>query len=343
MQNKRLNWIDFAKGLAIILVVYRHIMIGLMRADLDVHQFYIIANEVVYTFRMPLFFILTGIFIWRSIGKRSNKQFILNKFKTLIYPYLIWCFIQVTIQIVLNKYTNSDRGFTDYLYILYHPRAIDQFWFLYALFNNCLLFLLVSKITRSRKYLMLGIAIAFHYLATFVSEIDLLRDGLYYFIFLVIGDIISPYLFNERYQKVYKSPWLFVILLPFFVAGQILWFHNPQLNIFLFALIELIGCFLMIHISFLLASKRWLNFINVAGNYSLQIYVMHVIISAAIRILLINIFAIQSVPILMMLGVIFGCILPIYFYRNGKRYGSWILFTLDNPRRQMVAKIKAAA
>lgn len=327
----RLGWIDFAKGLAIILVVYRHIMIGLMRAGLDVHQGYIIANEVVYTFRMPLFFILTGIFIRRSLEKRGKKFFVLNKLKTLIYPYLIWAFLQVSLQIILNNYTNSDRSWIDYLYILVHPRAIDQLWFLYALFNNCMIYLIVNKVTGNRKLLNLLIAVIFHYLATLTPQIDLLKDALYYFVFVALGDMISQYLFMEKYRSIYKSPLVFALLLALFIPGQLLWFKNPHMNTFLFALIEIVGCFLMINISFMVSSKKIFNFINIAGNYSLQIYVMHVIISSAIRIALMQVFSIQSVPILMLLGVTAGCFIPVFFYKELKMRGGWLLFTPDNP------------
>lgn len=330
MKN-RLDWIDFAKGLAIILVVYRHIMIGLMRAGLDVHQGYVIANEVVYTFRMPLFFILTGIFISRSLAKRGRRYFVLNKLKTLIYPYLIWAFIQVSLQIVLSNYTNASRGFIDYLYILVHPRAIDQLWFLYALFNNAMIFMLVNRLTGNRKLLNLFIALIFHYVATLFPQFDLLKDALYYFVFLVVGDIISQYLFMDKYRDIYKSPVLFAILLAMFIPGQLMWFKNPHMNTFLFALIEIIGCFLMLNISFMLSSRKGLQFINLAGKYSLQIYVMHVMISSAIRIALINLFSIHSVPLLMTLGVTAGCFIPVYFYKHFKRHGAWVLFTPENP------------
>lgn len=194
-----------------------------------------------------------------------------------------------------------------------------------------MIFLLVNKLTRNRKILNLLIALVFHYLATLVPQIDLLKDALYYFVFLTLGDLISQYLFMEKYRDIYKSPRLFAGLLALFIPGQILWFRNPHMNTFLFALIEIIGCFLMLNISFMVGSKKALRFIKIAGNYSLQIYVMHVIISSAIRIALIKIFSIQSVPLLMILGVTAGCFLPVYLYKRFKKHGAWILFTPDNP------------
>jgi fucose 4-O-acetylase-like acetyltransferase len=68
-QARRLFWVDYAKGIAIILVVYRHILIGIERSGIEVSVWLRNANEMVYSFRMPLFFILSGIFISRTISR----------------------------------------------------------------------------------------------------------------------------------------------------------------------------------------------------------------------------------------------------------------------------------
>jgi len=144
LEKKRMAWVDYLRGLAIILVVYRHILIGLQRSNLDVPSALVTANMIFFSFRMPLFFILSGIFINGSIARRPLKQLIWIKFENLLYPYLVWSFIQVTLQIFLNKYTNSDRTFWDYTYIFYQPRGLDQFWYLPALFNTTVIYLLIK-------------------------------------------------------------------------------------------------------------------------------------------------------------------------------------------------------
>src|SRR5580693_6950474 len=84
LQKSRLPWVDYLKGIAILLVVYRHVLIGIQRyvagqqakgIDLpDVPDFLEKANMVFFSFRMPLFFILSGIFISGSLKKRSLKK-----------------------------------------------------------------------------------------------------------------------------------------------------------------------------------------------------------------------------------------------------------------------------
>ena len=103
IQKSRLQWIDYLRGIAIILIVYRHVLVGIQRGNIEMPEILVSANMVFYSFRMPLFFILSGIFISRSLAKKSLNQIIGIKFENLFYPYLIWCFIQISLQIFFGK------------------------------------------------------------------------------------------------------------------------------------------------------------------------------------------------------------------------------------------------
>src|ERR1700750_67395 len=142
LQKSRLHWVDYLKGIAIILVVYRHSLLGIQQKGISVPDYLVNANMIFYSFRMPLFFMLSGIFISRSLSKRTVGQFIYTKFESLMYPYFIWATIQISMQIFLSSYTNSSRTFLDYTYIFYQPRNLDQFWYLPALFNATVVFVL---------------------------------------------------------------------------------------------------------------------------------------------------------------------------------------------------------
>lgn len=338
--SERLAWVDFAKGFAIILVVYRHIMIGIERAGLDVDYVYVVANEIVFTFRMPLFFILTGIFIEKSLGRRKSREFVSNKFDTLMYPYLIWATIQVTIQVVMSNFTNANRGALDYLYILIQPRAIDQFWYLFALFNVSILFLLIYKYTNLKRVYLVLLAIVLHYLSQYVSDYSLIHDTLYYFIFLCVGYITSHFLLDFNFYKKFNPYLTFLIILPIFVATQIYWLNNQPLNIFVLTTISLLGSAMAINISILGSKIPYFNFFAYAGKYSLYIYVLHVIVSAAARIVFIHFFNIQNVPFLLITGIVVGTILPIVIYKYSHKFGYNFLFypPKNKPSKITIAK-----
>lgn len=58
--SSRLNWIDYGKGIGIIFVVYGHVIKGLITPGLIDERFYYYSVNFVYSFHMPLFFILFG-------------------------------------------------------------------------------------------------------------------------------------------------------------------------------------------------------------------------------------------------------------------------------------------
>src|SRR5688572_10509803 len=107
LEEKRYAWIDYLRGIAILLIVYRHVLIGIQRGQIEVPQALIDANMIFYSFRMPLFFILSGIFISRSLQKYSLKKLAIQKFEILFYPYLIWASLQIILQILFSDVTNS--------------------------------------------------------------------------------------------------------------------------------------------------------------------------------------------------------------------------------------------
>jgi len=77
MSGKRIEYIDIAKGIGILLVALAH-------ADVSLFSPYL--HQWIYSFHMPLFFFLSGYFF------RANTPFwtLLNKrFNTLLKPYLV--------------------------------------------------------------------------------------------------------------------------------------------------------------------------------------------------------------------------------------------------------------
>lgn len=332
INKSRLAWIDYAKGIAIILVAYRHVLIGLERSGLGIHPYLMNANEMFFSFRMPLFFILSGIFISRSLAKRSIKEFILNKWQILLYPYLIWATLQITLQIIFARYTNAHRGLIDYAYIIIQPDAIDQMWYLFALFNVSVLYMFCKTLLKLNHTVQLLMGLTFYYLATIVRS-GPGHDIMFFYLFYAIGDTISSNMLNKKKYNYYSSWRSFFILLPAFMLSQ--WYFLEHMNIeytnvLLFAMVALIGCAFMINICFILQKYNKLKSMRIVGYHSLYIYVMHVLITSAIRSLFLRVFHITNVPLLLIISLSAGITFSIVLYNLALRSGLWFLFTLKN-------------
>ncbi|HFI0408428.1 TPA: acyltransferase family protein [Streptococcus suis] len=58
------KWVNIAKGFAIFLVVYGHVIDGLAESGY-MFPSYNMQHGVIYAFHMPLFFFLSGLFLNR--------------------------------------------------------------------------------------------------------------------------------------------------------------------------------------------------------------------------------------------------------------------------------------
>jgi fucose 4-O-acetylase-like acetyltransferase len=124
-------WVDYAKAIGILLVVYGHVARGLHNAGIHMDEAsYTRVDSIVYSFHMPLFFFLSGLFFFRSLNRRGPAVLAANKLDTILYPYILWSLIQGLTEVGLARYTTGSATLSEVL-ALWNPRV--QFWFLYAL------------------------------------------------------------------------------------------------------------------------------------------------------------------------------------------------------------------
>ena len=337
LEKSRLAWVDYLRGIAIILVVYRHALIGIQRSNIPVPPALVSANMIFYSFRMPLFFIISGLFINGSIARRPLKKLIYIKFENLMYPYFIWAFIQVTLQILLARYTNADRTPSDYAYILYQPKALDQFWYLPALFNSTVVYLLFKVKLRVPDWSQLLIGLGFYLLAPLIHNISMITDWMEFYIFFALGDTLSSLFFRESTQRFLKNPWTLLAVTPLFIATELYYLYRiagPGVGAFEFLAIALIGCFCMFVLAFRLQSWNILRFLRVLGFHSLFIYVMHVLVTALTRSVLTRFLHLRNPEILLLCEIAAGVTIPVIFYNLLiKDNVLWFLFTPKKPAK----------
>lgn len=135
--KKRICWVDNAKGIAIIMVVAGHV--GFLPELL---------HNAIYAFHMPLFFILSGLFIDKSISETTFSNFFIKKVQTLMIPFFAFGFINVLYFYLLSGFSLSNPVFfdikttlVDALFCVRHSGK----WFLCSLFFAEIILFLVHK------------------------------------------------------------------------------------------------------------------------------------------------------------------------------------------------------
>ncbi len=136
----RSAWADFAKGLTIILVVMMHSTLGV---ELALGKSAFMGDLVTFarSFRMPLFFAISGLFAAAAIN-RSWLKFADAKIVHFAYFYVLWSVLQIGVRLALAGHGQHDISWHQFALIPVSP--FGTIWFIYIL----PLFFLVARFTR---------------------------------------------------------------------------------------------------------------------------------------------------------------------------------------------------
>ncbi|NCF93650.1 MAG: hypothetical protein GWQ05_22230 [Verrucomicrobiaceae bacterium] len=87
---------------------------------------------------MPVFFVITGMLVARSIGKHRGAAFVGTKLQTIVYPYFVWSVLQLMLQRAFQPNVNAEISSS---IVALFVAPVGQFWSLYTLFLIYLVFL----------------------------------------------------------------------------------------------------------------------------------------------------------------------------------------------------------
>ena len=166
--NKRIAWLDQLKGFGIILMVYGHN--------------FPVLEEYIYSFHMPLFFIIAGIFHPKNINVSTIKK----RVRQILLPYFLWSFILFGFWLFIGRKfgesANLDLSITkNFIGIFFAQGDINYMnwgipmWFLPTIFLTFILFGFILKIkNKFLQYSVLVTSIVFGFLIANFSKMYLL-------------------------------------------------------------------------------------------------------------------------------------------------------------------------
>jgi fucose 4-O-acetylase-like acetyltransferase len=307
--STRTDWVDYAKAIGIILVVYGHVARGLFKAGIEMPlDLYHLADSVVYSFHMPLFFFLSGLFFFHSFSKSGGVGLTLNKVDTIVYPYLIWSILQGGAEALLSNYTNGDVSFSEVLSV-WNPRA--QFWFLYALF---LVFVVSSTMYHfvSEKYVIFVFIISslLYVNGARLPDMKLITFVAGNLVFFVFGIMFMKY----NLREIFSSNRALLVTAVSFAVFQFV-FHGylgktyadkGVASLFL----ACVSVLFVVSVSIALARNpnRFLAYI---GASSMAIYLMHILAGSGARVVLNKILGVNAAALHLTIGCVAGVLLPL--------------------------------
>ncbi|MCQ2077164.1 MAG: acyltransferase [Bacteroidaceae bacterium] len=138
--KKRIEYIDIAKGICIILVAMNHYGLTL-EGQMGI---------MLQSFRMPLYFILSGLFFSKYSG---FKEFTVKKINKLLIPFLSFLLFSFIIFLAIHIVKHDEIGyvFFDKIYSKDVVMYDGPIWFLICLFFCGILFYVVTIISGKFK------------------------------------------------------------------------------------------------------------------------------------------------------------------------------------------------
>ena len=187
-QASRVDWVDYAKGFCIVMVVMMH-------STLDVEQaaghegWMHAAVAFARPFRMPDFFLISGLFLARVID-RDWRDYLDKKVIHFAYFYVLWVTIQFAFKAPMFAAEMGWRGVgLSYLEAFIEP--FGTLWFIYLL----PIFFVVVKLTRGLPWLaiwLVGAALEIVHIDTGWTVID---EFAHRFIYIYSGYLFAPHVF----------------------------------------------------------------------------------------------------------------------------------------------------
>ncbi len=193
MEKSRVDWVDYAKGLCMFLVVMFHcitsydVLTGYERGFL--HE----VMDFALPFRMPDFFLISGLFLSRTINA-PLRDYIDKKIVHFIYFYVLWLVIQMGIVEADILVADPLEWVRQYFYNFVDP--YQTLWFVHML---AIFFAFTRLIRKVPPWIILlimaGLQALYHaeILVTNWSVADRFFDRYIYF---YIGFVASPYVFK---------------------------------------------------------------------------------------------------------------------------------------------------
>lgn len=272
--KQRLDYLDTAKGIAIILVILGHIISP---------DDYLVRNwrNWLYSFHMPIFFIISGFLINLSNTNISITKFIKKKFNTLIIPYISFALINFCF-IMYNLY--MQQGLNKKIFIVHLIYIIklcgrSAIWFLPCLFISEVSFkILTCKI--SNKYLRL-IIISSLFIIPFFIKAD--PDTLFLVFlrsftalgFITVGNLLYKPIANIN-LSIFKTLIFFIITIFLgLINGSVDLFALTFNNIIMYIINSILGSLSLIFLCKKISLPKLITYI---GKNSLIIMGTHIII-----------------------------------------------------------------
>ena len=317
--SSRVDWVDYAKGICIVMVVMMHSVLGVEIAAGQTGFMHLVVMFA-KPFRMPDFFLISGLFLAVVID-RDWRTYLDRKVVHFAYFYVLW----VTIQFGFKAPAFAAETSWTHVGFLYLESFIEPFgtlWFIYLL----PVFFVVTKAARRLPAPLIWSAAAVLEMSHISTGWTVIDEFCARFVYFYSGYLFAGYVFALS-DRARARPGLAL-------AGLVLWalidggmvaseFSEwPLISLAL----GLAGACAIVTSGTLLARMHWLTFLRYCGERSIVIYLAFFLPMAATRTLLLKTGIIHDIGTISLIVTIMGVAGALALWRIALKAGANFLF-----------------
>jgi uncharacterized membrane protein YcfT len=298
-QTERVDWVDYAKGFCIVMVVMMHSTLG-VEAALGREGWLHAAVAFAKPFRMPDFFLISGLFLARVID-RDWRTYVDRKVVHFAYFYVLWVTIQFAVK---APGLASEQAFIGVaaLYLESFVQPFGTLWFIYLL----PIFFVVAKVTRGMSPVIVWLIAAALEIAPIETGSMIVDEFAARFVYFYTGYILAPHVFALA-AHVQRRPELAL-------AGLAIWALVNNLFVvkgladlpFISLPLGLVGAAAVVAISALMARSDLFAPLRYCGRNSIVVYLAFFLGMAGARTLLIRTGIVADIGTMSLLVTIAG-------------------------------------
>ncbi len=321
--SERVDWVDVAKGICIVMVVMMHSTLGVEHAAGGTGWMgYLV--EFARPFRMPDFFLIAGLFLARRIDAPWRLYFD-RKVLHFAYFYVLWLTVQFAFKAPgLTAELGWQGALGHYLFAFVDPWG--TLWFIYHL----ALFFVVTRLLRSVPWPLVWLAAAALEIAPIHTGSVLIDEFAARFVYFYSGYVFAAHIFRLAGEAARdRGLALTGLALWAMLNGLLVFGGYADLPLVSLAL-GMAGALAIVAGATLLADSlparplRWL------GEHTIVVYLAFFLPMAASRAVLLKLGIIPDVGTISLLVTTAGIVGPLVLYAMIQRSG-WGRFLFERP------------
>ena len=321
--TSRVEWVDYAKGICILLIIMLHSTLGVEAAIGEEGWL----NPVVAfakPFRMPDFFLIAGLFLARAID-RDWRHYLDKKVVHYVYFYILWLILNFAFK-APSMATELGWGGVGELFLLSFIEPFGVLWFIYVL----PIFFVVSKLTRRFPWWSVWLVAAALQIAPINTGWMVIDEFASRFVYFYTGYIFAPQIFRLAQQAIDRRWLAGLLLVGWALSNGALVFTGLALLPGISLALGLAGAAAVVAAASLLSTSDLMAPVRYCGANSIVLYLAFFIPMAATHEVLISLGIVTDIGLMSVIVWVVASVVPLILFWTVRN--TWFRFLFERPR-----------